>query len=171
LSPEFYGDPNFGADFFESRGVASEVVEARPYIYYPKGDPERIVAKHWPNDKKYGAKIARQSAGVVIPRYAPPSLRLPYVPAELRPGNEVETSSHHHYHGDASLRNIVLPSGKKLPKKWIHKPENMRRHIERDHGGINDQTVHLDSNIAKYVFPTGEGAKRLDVHPHAWPKL
>jgi hypothetical protein len=24
---------------------------------------------------------------------------------------------------------------------------------------------------AKYVFPTGEGARRLDVHPDAWPRF
>ena len=47
----------------------------------------------------------------------------------------------------------------------------MQRHIEKKHGGVNDQTVHLDENHAKYVFPPEEGAKRLDVHPQAWPKF
>jgi hypothetical protein len=45
----------------------------------------------------------------------------------------------------------------------------MARHIEKVHGGVNTNEVHLDENHAKYVFPAGEGARRLDMHPNAWP--
>jgi hypothetical protein len=44
----------------------------------------------------------------------------------------------------------------------------MARHIEKVHRGINDETVHLDENRAKYVFPPGGGARRLDQHPQAF---
>jgi hypothetical protein len=39
------------------------------------------------------------------------------------------------------------------------------------HGGVNVQDVHLRENIAKYTFPTGDGAKRTDLHPEAFAKL
>jgi hypothetical protein len=91
---------------------------------------------------------------------------------ELRPDAAVVTSSHWHYHGDELKAELVIPStGKPLPSKWAHKPEHMQRHIEKVHGGVNDQTVHLDENRAKYVFPPGDGAKRLDMHPEAWTRF
>lgn len=164
--------PSLDEDFFAERGITRAVAEKRPYLRYERGDPQRLLREHWPKSKQHAGRIGRQSAGIIIPRYAPPSLRLAHVPAELRPDTAVITSSHHHYHGDGPTHNLVIPStGTRLPRKWIHKPEGMTRHIEKIHGGINVQEVHLDSNLAKYVFPPGDGAKRLDVHPHAWPKF
>jgi hypothetical protein len=94
------------------------------------------------------------------------------VPSELRPNSAVVTSSHWHFHGEDRDADLTIPtSGKHLPKRWIHRPEDMTRHITKVHGGTNVQTVHLDENRAKYVFPTGNGAKRLDVHPKAWVRF
>jgi hypothetical protein len=158
--------------FFLEHGIAQKIANARPYIWYEKGDPERLVRRHWATSPQFAARIARQSSGLIIPRYPPTSLGLLNVPAELRPDTTVVTSSHHHYHGDTPEDQLVIPtSGKPLPKKWTHRPEHMQRHIEKVHGGVNDQTVHLDENRAKYVFPPGDGAKRLDMHPEAWTRF
>jgi hypothetical protein len=51
----------------------------------------------------------------------------------------------------------------------------MERHIldtqKGGHGGVNDQSVHQRANVAKYVFPPGKGAARIDMHPDAWTKF
>jgi hypothetical protein len=158
-------------DFFEKRGVSTKVAEARPYIPYRQGDSE-LLRLHW-QDTKQAARIANQAGGIVIARHAPIPLGLTRVPAELRPNTEVVTGSHWHYHGEPKAQDeLIIPvTGNRLPKKWTHAPAEMARHIEKKHGGVNDQSVHLDENRAKYIFPTGNGAKRLDVHPEAWPKF
>jgi hypothetical protein len=164
--------PTVAPHFFEKRGISLGIAEARPYLRYEQGDPERLVREHWSMSPKFAARIARQSSGLIIPRYPPASLGLLNVPAELRPDTAVETSSHHHYHGEQRDGDLFIPTtGTRLPKRWIHRPEDMSRHIEKVHGGTNDQTVHLDKNLAKYVFPPGDGAKRIDVHPQAWPRF
>jgi hypothetical protein len=99
-------------------------------------------------------------------------MRLTRVPAELRPDIAVVTSSHYHYHGNDPHADLTIPTtGTRLPRKWIDSPEEREHHIRKVHGGINVQTVHLDENRAKYVFSPGDGAKRLDMHPHGWVRL
>jgi IclR helix-turn-helix domain len=166
--------------FFSDRGISTKVAEARPYLRYEKGDPDGLVREAWKDHPRFAAKIAKQASGIIMPRYEAP-MRLAHVPAELRPddgtpthtGVTVETDSHWHYHGDPLWpdRPTIPTTGKKLPKRWMHKPEEMTRHIERIHDGINIHDVHLDRNMAKYVFVPGEGAKRLDVPPNVMGRL
>jgi hypothetical protein len=165
--------PTVVPSFFDEHGISRRVGDARPYLGYEQGDPDRLLREHWPSSPKFAAKIARQSSGIIIPRYPPASLGLPNVPAEIRPDTAVVTSSHHHFHGDdPETADLTFPSTEnRLPPKWIHTPEERARHIEKVHGGNNVQTVHLDENKAKYVFPPGDGAKRLDIHPLAWSRF
>jgi hypothetical protein len=157
------------SDFFGEHGISTKVGEARPYLRYERGDAH-LLREHWQNNRQ-AARIANQSGGLVIVRHAPVSLGLSKPPAELRPDIPVVTDSHWHYHGEPQDELITPSTGNRLPKKWTHAPENMTRHIEKNHGGANDQTVHLDENRAKYVFPTGNGAKRIDMNPLAWAKF
>jgi hypothetical protein len=157
--------------FFEERGILLQVAEARPYTRYEAGDPDGIVRRAWPDNPRFAARIAKHCGGIVIPRSAPPGLRLRRVPAELRPDRAVSTDSHWHYHGDEPVDLVIPSTGNPLPRKWTHRPEAMSKHIEKVHGGVNVQTVHLDENLAKYVFPPGNGAKRLDVHPEGWTRF
>jgi hypothetical protein len=160
------------SEFFEARGISTKTAAARPYIRYMKGDPDGVVRAHWSNSPQFAARIARQASGIVIPRYTPRSLGLMSVPAELRPDAAVVTGSHWHYHGEPTRAQLLIPTtGNALPRRWIHLPEKMLQHIEKIHGGNNVQTVHLDENWAKYVFPPGDGAKRLDLHPQAWARF
>jgi hypothetical protein len=162
--------PTVAPKFFEGRAISRKVGEARPYIRYEMSDSRRV-REHWPQSPQFASLIANQASGIIIPRYAPASLRLAHVPAELRPDRKVKTKSWDHYHGDDPNADLTLPSGKRLHKRWIRRPEHVKRHIEKEHGGVNVQTIHRNENWAKYVFPTGKGAKRLDVHPEAWPKF
>ena len=113
-------------DFFESRGVLPDVAEARPYIYYSLGD-SALVREHWRDSPRFASRIANQSSGVVIPRYAPRWLGLAQVPAELRPDEAVVTSSNWQFHGDdPESAELVFPrSGKPLPTAGIHAPDEM----------------------------------------------
>src|SRR5437868_5024606 len=86
--------------FFDDHAVSLKVADARPYTFYEQGDPKRLVREAWSQSPRFAAKIARQSSGLIIHRYAPTTLGLPQVPAELRPDSAVETNSHWHYHGD-----------------------------------------------------------------------
>jgi hypothetical protein len=157
-------------DFYDEHAISTRIGQARPYARYERGDPERIVRKAWPQSPQFAARIANQGSGIVISRYGPSYMKLPHVPAELRPNSPVVTSSHWHYHGDVSEIDLIIPSsGKHLPRKHRHAPDDMERHIAKVHGGVNTNEVHLDENRAKYVFPTGRGARRLDEHPNAWP--
>ena len=109
--------------------------------------------------------IARQCGGVVIPRYAPSSMRLPSVPAELRPDRKVRTGSHWHYHGaEAAKEPLTIPtSGKRLPTRFIHTPETAARHIAKVHGGINTDELHLDEHRGEVRLPSrrrGEANRR-----------
>jgi hypothetical protein len=156
-------------DFFEGHGISTKVAEARPYLRYEQGEAH-LLREHWQNNRQ-AARIANQSGGLVIVRHAPVTLGLSKPPAELRPDSAVVTDSHWHYHGEPQDELIIPSTGNRLPQKWTHAPDNMARHIEKKHGGVNDQTVHLDENRAKYVFPTGNGAKRIDMHPDAWSRF
>jgi hypothetical protein len=169
--PRAVSAPNSAAQFFEERAIDRKVGDARPYIPYEKGD-SKLVREHWPESPRFAADIANQSSGIVIPRYPPAFMGLTHVPAELRPDTAVVTSSHYHFHGDEREGDLTIPTtGTRLPRKWIHSPEEMPRHIEKVHGGNNVQTVHQSDNLAKYVFSPGDGAKRLDMHPHGWIRL
>jgi hypothetical protein len=157
--------------FYEEHSISTKVGDGRRYLRYEIGDPERMLRTHWHMvSPQFVARIANQASGIVIPRYPPSFLNLADVPAELRPDQAVVTDSHWHYHGDDKWsEELVIPStGKRLHRRWVHTPEEMAQHIEKVHGGINDQTVHLDENRAKYVFPPGDGARRLDQHPQAF---
>jgi hypothetical protein len=167
VGPHFFDEDKFR----EKHAISRKVWSARPYIRYEVGDSGRV-REHWPQSPQFASLIANQASGIIIPRYAPASLRLGHVPAELRPDREVKTKSWHHYHGDDPTADLTLPSGKRLKRKWILQPEHAKRHIEKVHGGVNVQTIHPNENWAKYVFPTGEeGAQRLDVHPQAWARF
>jgi hypothetical protein len=160
-------------NFYDQHAISTKVGEVRHYIRYEQSDPERIVRKAWPNNPRFAGMIAGQCGGIVIPRYAPSFMRLPPVPAELRPDEKVRTGSHWHYHGaERHGESLSIPtSGKSLPARFVHSPVQMARHIAKVHGGINTNAVHLDEHRAKYVFPPGDGAKRIDVHPDAWPRF
>jgi hypothetical protein len=71
--------------FYDDHAISTKVGDARPYIRYEIGDPDGIVRKEWAHSRAFATRIANQASGIVIPRYAPRFLRLPHVPAELRP--------------------------------------------------------------------------------------
>lgn len=164
--------PTVATHSFEEHAISLNVAEARPYLRYEKGDPDRLVRQHWSMSPRFAARIAKQASGLIIPRYPPAGMGLTNVPSELRPDSAVVTSSHWHFHGNERDGDLIIPTtGKHLPKRWIHRPEDVARHIAKVHAGTNVQIVHLVENRAKYVFPTGDGAKRLDVHPQGWSRF
>jgi hypothetical protein len=182
--PERQGGVSSNAlpDFLEAHAVSPDVAAARGYQRYERGDTERL-RQHWPSDtpadKAHITKVVRGCGGIVIPRYAPPGMVLPPVPAELRPDKPVWTKQEGHYqfHGDPPERwtKENWPKNPETLKPLffghVHSPltMGMKSHIRKDHGGVNTQTVHWKDDSAKYIFPLGDGAKRLDVNPLAWP--
>jgi hypothetical protein len=74
--PRAVAAPTVAAQFFEEHAISLKVAEARPYLSYEKGDPERLVRQHWSMSPRFAARIARQDSGIIIPRYAPPGMGL-----------------------------------------------------------------------------------------------
>jgi hypothetical protein len=158
--------------FFEEHATSLKIAEGRGYRWYSKGDPEGYVHADW-EDKRWASRVTNQSPGLYIPRF-PVSPGLPRIQAELRPAAAIVTSSHHHYHGEEGrlASGLTIPTtGNHLPRRFYLDPKRMEKHIAKVHGGVNTNEVHLDPNIAKYVFPVGEGAKRVDLHPLAWSRF
>jgi hypothetical protein len=159
--------------FFEKRGVTAEVWKARPYLPYRERDPEGVARSYWPQTG-HTSYILNQSGGIVIPRFAPDSMRLPKVYAELRPWEPVFSSPPHwHYHGDPERipeGGLVYPTtGKHLPRKFILDPHSKSAvaHIFKHHRDGNVHTVHKSLDPAKYIFPARVDARRIDMHTQA----
>jgi hypothetical protein len=51
-----------------------------------------------------------------------------------------------------------------------HRP-SFRSHIEREHEGKEVTGSHSHDNYAKYLYPPGQAASLIDIHPRAWPLL
>jgi hypothetical protein len=122
------------ANFFDKRGISSEVMQAQGYIRYEKGDAGPL-QQAWPHHRRFAAEIANQCGGWVIPRYAPQGLGLGPVSAQVRPDDDVEIDRHPHYHGTDP--KPVYPdehhkAGDPLPLDWILTGAARQAHIDSE---------------------------------------
>lgn len=82
--------------FFDRRGVDLAVREARPYGSWTPERPEALKAAWFPyvdkEQRGWVSRIAGESAGFLIPRFAPPGIGAPAVSAEIRPLKPVRTT-------------------------------------------------------------------------------
>ena len=143
-----------GPDEFTKRGIKPEIRIRRPYYRWTTDEPQPLrdawydfVSKR---QRGFVGRVANQSDGYVIPRYAPPGLDLDPVAAEIRPDDAVETGAiKRHDHA-----------------KHFTDPALRSRHVEKEHGGIDRIGLHEHRRAAKYVFPPGPLVEQRYWHDH-----
>lgn len=84
-----------GRDFFRERGVDPAIIDGRPYSFWTPDNPTPLQEAWFPHisptSHGWVTRVARQSAGYIIPRFAPPGLGLSGPSAEIRPLKSVDT--------------------------------------------------------------------------------
>jgi hypothetical protein len=181
-------------EFLKEHAISEEVFDARGYYCYEKDDPEGLLRKvegdadderqvvpAWPEDNAdFAEYIAKQQPGLIIPRYAPPDLGLEHVYAEIRPDGPIQTRKpYQHYHDrrrptDEEREKVMRQ--KDARSDWVSNSWTLRKHIRKSrkrggHGGWSPSGVHPRFTWAKYVFPKGPYARRIDMLPRAWDLL
>jgi hypothetical protein len=187
------GDPRWLA----AHGIDPEVWRERGVWRYDTSDRVRVKAtfrEHLPPTKLGTiSRVVGQSAGIVMPKFAPPGYD-PVIP-QLRPDNPVETSGlpKWHYHGPSPEKWPRYPAragrkhaGKCLSWNDILTEEEADLHVAKargdrydpetgygSHHGENRDDVHRHRTKAKYILL---GAKRgdnqrIDLHPLALDRI
>jgi hypothetical protein len=164
------------ASFFAEHAITEEIARARPYVRWEKGDGEtmreayKLVSE---GSRRTMVKYANREGGWIITRHPPSGLGLSPIVPEIRPDNPVKTSQHWQYHPSepSDETPVISTTGQPLSERNIHSAASMRKHIKKHHGGVNVEDVHPYENCAKYLFPSGDGAMRIDVHPLALPLI
>jgi hypothetical protein len=164
---------------FSSRAVSSEFRDARGYVEWTteNRDPVREAYKGKLGPGRTGSsrcgtmtKYAGQSDGIVMFKHTPPGLDLEDPLPQLRPYNEVVRRTKPSFHPSErpKLWPINPRTGKKLSPKWFRTFARAVKqgHIDSDyHRGTNDEDVHFEEEMAKYLLAPGKTGKRLDANP------
>jgi hypothetical protein len=169
-------------DFFTKRGISPGVRFSRPYGSWTADNPQPLREAWDPfvsrGQRGWITRIAKQSDGILIPRYTPPGLGLPPISAEIRPLEPVETRPEY-YQRDRQARGLERKSAKYIHcptptenREYWHdhadmKPEHRAKHIKRKHGSSDVRGPHPHTYKHK-DRRKGQG-RRIDVHPRAVP--
>jgi hypothetical protein len=143
------------ANFFDKRGISSEVMQAQGYIRYEKGDAGPL-QQAWPHHRRFAAEIANQCGGWVIPRYAPQGLGLGPVSAQVRPDDDVEIDRHPHYHGTDPSRSTPTSITKPATRcRYEPSPQiELHREWRHDHRMYCGTTTGCTTPTSRPIYAT-----------------